>query len=103
MVLPIAEGNSAIDDLIQNHPRVECLNLAPLRSGTIIFVVTAVILLLPVLLERAGTISPPRAMRKWAVNEIRDVCQLVSVPLLPTGERFRANGALPAILRGSNE
>jgi len=68
-----------------------------------VLVVPTVILLLPVLLERASTISPPCAMWKWAVHEIRDMCKFVSVPLLPTGERFRANGASPAISRGSNE
>ncbi|KAH8996536.1 hypothetical protein EDB86DRAFT_3243404 [Lactarius hatsudake] len=50
-VLPFTEGNSAIDDLSQDHPRVECLNVSPLGSATIVFVVTAVIFLLPVPLE----------------------------------------------------
>ncbi len=42
-------------------------------------------------------------MWKWAMHKIRDVYQFMSIPFLPAGERFRANGALPAILRGSNE
>jgi len=37
------------------------------------------------------------------MHEIREVCQFMSVPLLPTGEeRFRAKGALPAIPRSGN-
>lgn len=68
-------------------------------------VVTAVIHLLPMLLEKVCAISPPRTMRKWTVNEIRDVSQFVSIPLLPTGERLPTNGALPTISghRGSTE
>jgi hypothetical protein len=42
-------------------------------------------------------------MRKWTVHEIRDVCQFVSVQLLPTRERSRANRASPAIPRAGNE
>jgi hypothetical protein len=45
------EGNGAIDDLIQDHPWIECLDLAPFRRATVKFVVTAVILLLPVPFE----------------------------------------------------
>jgi hypothetical protein len=65
--------------------------------------VAAVVLLLPVLFEQAGTIPPPRTMRKWAVHEIWDVCQFVSVQLLPTRERPGANGASPAIPRVGNK
>jgi hypothetical protein len=97
------EGNSAFDNLIQDHPRIECLYLASFRRATVKSVVTAVVLLLPVLFEQAGTIPPPHTMRKWAVHEIWDVCQFVSVQLLPTRERSGANGASPAIPRAGNE
>ena len=40
-----------MDNLIQDHPRVECLDLATFRRATIKSVVTAVILLVPVLFE----------------------------------------------------
>ena len=101
-VLPVTEGNGAAFDLIQDRPWVVCLDLSPSRNVAVVLVVRAVILLLPALLKYVGTISPPRAMQERAVQEIRDMHQSVSFSLLTTGERFRANEALPAIHLGSN-
>jgi hypothetical protein len=40
----------------------------------------------PVLHEVVGTIAPPGATRRRAVDPVREVNTEVSVPLLPTGE-----------------
>ena len=64
-------------------------------------VVTEVIFFLPVLPECVVTVSSPRTMRQWAVEEKREVCLFVSVPLLLAAKLFRAHGAFPGILRGS--
>jgi hypothetical protein len=82
------KGNGTIFYLIQYLPWVVCLDLAPFRIVTVILVVWAVTFLQPVLLEQVGTISPPPTMRNWAMQEIWEVLQKVSVPLLPTAERF---------------
>jgi hypothetical protein len=82
------KGNSALFYLIQDRPRVVCLDLTPFWIVTVIRVVRVVTLLQPVLLEQVGTISPPPTMWKWAMQEIWEVLQKVSVPLLLTAERF---------------
>jgi hypothetical protein len=103
--LPLREGNGAVFDPIQDLLRVEGL-LALLKSVAMLFAVTAVtwilFLFLPVLLEFAGAISAPWATRNRTVEEIREVCQFVSVPVNPTAKRFRAYRAFPRLTRGSD-
>ena len=69
------DGNQTIFDLIQDYPWVVCFDLARFGSATVVHMVTAVILLLPVTFEQVGTVSPPRTVWKGAVHEIRDVSQ----------------------------
>jgi hypothetical protein len=58
-------------------------------------VVAVVILSLPMLPEFQVTISPPQAIRSWAVDVKWEVRQFVSVPLLLAPKALRAQGALP--------
>jgi hypothetical protein len=101
-VLPLRKGNGTVFDLVQNLLRVEGLDLAPPRSAATIRFAIPRILFLPVLLEQATAVSAPLATRNWAVEVKGEVCQFVSIPVLPTGQRFRAHVTLPLSTRGRN-